>query len=517
MNLDTPAAREEAVTPSPGDPADRGPTPQRQRRVAFSRTEVALGLLLFAAVWLGMLTGTSLSPPVDNIEQLTWVRSLEWGYYKHPPLPTWLIWLPVQLCGLSVWVSYWMGALMTLGALALMWRLLLSLRGPTYAGLALLAALCITYYNGRLSYYNHNIVLLFIATACAALCWRAFATRRLRWWLALGVAVGLGLLTKYQMAVTVASVLAVAAQQRVWRDPVQRQGLLCAMLVALLVVVPHIEWLRGHDFGPIAYAEGTSIGVSLDAWARLRNSAGWLADQLLNRGVLAFVLLAVVALQVRTSQRAAPPAPGLASPPRQDLGRAVIWAWGLLPLCFMPLVGVVTGADLQLHWGTPFLLFAVPAAMELAPPGFWTRADLSKALCVFLVIQALVMTRGYVTSPRGIAALGSHYWRHFDSQELERRVADAARAELHGPIRVVIGVEHEAETLALQLPERPLVLIGGRFEDSPWVPRDAVERCGAVELGPSATMKNATPVGLLLPATSWRVIRPRPGAAPCTL
>jgi hypothetical protein len=84
-------------------------------------------------------------------------------------------------------------------------------------------------------------------------------------------------------------------------------------------------------------------------------------------------------------------------------------------------------------------------------------------------------------------------------------------------MRIVIGVEHEAETLALQLPERPLVLIGGRFEDSPWVPRDAVERCGAVELGPSATLKNATPVGPLLPATSWRVLQPRPGAAPCAL
>lgn len=517
MGLGVPAARGEAVMPSQGDPINRDPQPQRQRRVAFSGAEVMLGLLLFAAVWLGVLAGTSLSAPVDNIEQLTWVRSLEWGYYKHPPLPTWLIWLPVQLWGLSVWVSYGMGALMTLGALAIMWRFLLTLRGPTYAGLALLAALCITYYNGRLSYYNHNIVLMFIATGCAVLCWQAFATRRLLWWVALGAAIGLGLLAKYQIAVTVASVLAVAVQQRAWRDPAHRLGLLCAMLVALLVFVPHIEWLRSHDFGPIDYAQDTSIGVSLGAWARLRNSLGWLADQLLNRGLPAFVLLAVVALQVRKRDCAEPQMQGVTALPRRDLGRSVIWAWGVLPLCFMPLVGVATGADLQLHWGTPFLLFAVPAAMELAPLGFWARADLSKALCVFLLIQALVMTRGYVTSPRGVAALGNHHWRNFDSQEFERRIADAARAELHGPIRIVIGVEHEAETLALQLPERPLVLIGGSFDNSPWLPRDAVDRCGAVELGPSATMKNATPVGPLLPTTSWRVLQPRPGAAPCAL
>jgi hypothetical protein len=47
----------------------------------------------------------------------------------------------------------------------------LRLRGPTHAGVALLAALCITYYNGRLHYYNHNILLLLLSSASAWLCW----------------------------------------------------------------------------------------------------------------------------------------------------------------------------------------------------------------------------------------------------------------------------------------------------------------------------------------------------------
>ncbi|MBC7716569.1 MAG: glycosyl transferase, partial [Pseudorhodobacter sp.] len=53
-----------------------------------------------------LLTPVSLSPPVDNIEQLTWVRSLQWGYYKHPPLPTWLLWLTVQGFGLTERAAY---------------------------------------------------------------------------------------------------------------------------------------------------------------------------------------------------------------------------------------------------------------------------------------------------------------------------------------------------------------------------------------------------------------------------
>ena len=67
-------------------------------------------LLLFGAVWLAHLSYTSLSPPTDNIEQLTWVGALEGGYYKHPPLPTWLFWVPVQLFGVTAWTSYVVGA-----------------------------------------------------------------------------------------------------------------------------------------------------------------------------------------------------------------------------------------------------------------------------------------------------------------------------------------------------------------------------------------------------------------------
>lgn len=517
MSVDVPAAQDKPVGLWRFDVLRRARAVAwpRRRQIDFTGAEVAAGLVLFAIAWLALLTCTSLSPPVDNIEQLTWVRSLEWGYYKHPPLPTWLLWVPVQWFGLTAWASYALGASMTLGALAILWRLLVNLRGAAYAGLALLSALCITYYNGRLTYYNHNVVLMFVATASAALCWQAHTTRRLRWWIALGVVIGLGLLSKYQIVVTIASVLAFTLSQQAWRDPAHRVGLLSAALVALLMFVPHIEWLRAHGFGPIEYARNTSIGVGLGAWARIGNTLGWLVDQLLNRALPAFALLGLTALALRKQRRTTPEAPLPRAEGLRDPAKALIYAWGVLPMCFMPLVGIATGAELPAHWGTAFLLFAVPAAMELAPRRFWDRADLSKVLCTFLVIQALVMTRDYVTSPHGIPAFATNHWRNFNSQEFGQRIADAARAQLGGPVRIVIGEKQMAETLALQLPERPLVLINGNPEISPWLDRDAVERCGAVELGPTESLPGGVPVGPLLPETSWRVRMPRQGAAPC--
>ena len=510
-------------------------------RSALTPSRVTIGLLVFAIVWLSVLALTCSSPPSDNVEQLTWVRSLEWGYYKHPPLPTWLLWLPVQVFGLSAGITYVMGAVMVLASLAILWRLLSTMRGSAFADIALLCGLCLGYYNRHLFYYNHNVVLMLLSVASAALLWRAYTTRRLRWWIALGAAIGLGALSKYQIAVTVLSVLTFWLHQRAWRDSAHRLGLLCAALTALLIFVPHIEWLREHHFGPIGYAVDTSLGAGLSASARVQVALGWLVEQLLFRGGLAFALLAVVAWQVTRSRPVQQPTATLRDVPHRDPAKALIFAWGLLPLGFMPLVAIVLGSHIQGHWGTAFVIFAVPAAMEMAPRGFWDKSDWVRVIPFFLLIQAFLLTQDYLAYREGPVAYGKHNRNHFDASSYVKAIAAPARAQLGGPIRVVSGPANPAGILAVQLDEKPLVVIDGRLDRSPWIASGLVARCGAVELGftesvdtppadgamPSAPevsyaqvridAAGARPVGPMLPGLSWRVRRPEPGAAACEL
>lgn len=470
---------------------------------------VALGLLLFGVVWLTHLSYTSLSPPTDNIEQLTWVHSLEGGYYKHPPLPTWLFWLPAQLFGVNAWTSYATGAAFTLGAMGVLWRLLSILRGDRYATLALLAALCVTYYNGRLYYYNHNVVLMFFVAASAALCWKAHQTGRAVWWIALGGALGLGALSKYQIAVTMVCVIVFWLHQRGWRDPSRRCGLLLAALVALLVFVPHVWWLREHDFGPIHYAMETSLGSDLGLLARWTDSLHWVADQLLNRAMPAWVLLACMAYALRRRNALPAQEERDGEPVPIDAARALLLSWGLVPLLFMPLVGLLGGAELQLQWGTPFLLFAIPAAMELASPWVaWSRTLLRPAMAVFGAIQVLLLLLSHITSPRGPQALQDHHWRTFDSEALARLLQQPARAALGGKICLVTGPAALAGALALELSDRPKVLIDGRYDYSPWVPPELIVQCGALELNRGTPLPGGSDVGPAFPNLSWRA-RPR--------
>lgn len=515
------------------------PSPIRAR-APLTPMQLAFGLLLFAVVWLGTLALTCTSPPSDNVEQLTWVRSLEWGYYKHPPLPTWLLWLPVQVFGPSASVTYVMGAVTVLVALAVLWRLLSTLRGAAYADIALLCTLCMGYYNRHLFYYNHNVVLMLLSISSAALLWKAHTTRRLRWWIALGAAIGMGALAKYQMAVTVLSALAFLLHQRAWRDPAHRLGLLMAAVVALLIFAPHIAWLRSHHYGPIGYAVETSLGARLGAVTRVQVALHWVVGQLLVRGGPALALLAAVAWQLKKAHATRPTTWTPRDEPHRDPARALIVAWGVLPLVFMPLVGIALGSHIKGHWGTAFVAFALPAVMELAPRGYWDSARWTQALPGFLLIQVLLLLLEYANTLHDPGTYSKHDRNHFDAPAYARTIAGPARAQLGGPIRVISGPANPASLLSEELPEKPLVLVDGRLDRSPWIAPDLVTRCGAVELGftepaalanPAGTTQARDPdvpyahvridatgarlIGPLMPGLSWRVRLPQPGAAPC--
>lgn len=466
---------------------------------------IGAGMAVYALAWLTLLDRATLVPPTDNIEQLTWVRSLEWGYYKHPPLPTWLLWPAVQLLGWSAWTSYIAGALCTLGAFALLWRWLRRMRGSGHARAALLAGLCITFYNGRLHFYNHEIVLIPLAVCCAVACWKAWTTRRIGWWIVLGASLGLGALSKYQSAVAGAAVLVFWLSQRGWRDSMHRFGLQVAALTALAVFAPHLCWLAYNGFEPLNYAMNSSLAAGLPWAQRVAEVARWWGDQMLNRALPAWVFLGVLWWLAR--RRSTVAAVKTEAPPR-DAGRAILLSFGFTPLVFVSVMTLASGSHVQLHWGTPYLLFVAPAMMELARGGVWERVRPRDAVLVFALVQALLMVRVGLTSPGGAGLVRkASDWRYFDSRALARALHEPAKAALGGPVTVISGPPAEAGALALRLPEQPLVLIDGQLRFSPWVPKEVAEACGALELElePRTLGAGFVAVGQDFPGLHWRV------------
>ena len=62
-------------------------------------------IALHTVAWLLMAAISQRAPHWDNIEELVWIQSPDWGYSKHPPFSTWWIWLWAQVFGRNFWAS----------------------------------------------------------------------------------------------------------------------------------------------------------------------------------------------------------------------------------------------------------------------------------------------------------------------------------------------------------------------------------------------------------------------------
>ncbi|PUE33369.1 glycosyltransferase family 39 protein [Limnohabitans sp. Jir72] len=455
-----------------------------QTRLLESSCSLALLMLLFGLVWVGHLSSVALTAPMDNMEQWVWSHSLQWGYYKHPPLPTWLLSLPQMLTGPTTLTSQILGSLCTLTAAMIFASLVRQIWGAHSALIAVLAGLCITFYNGRLNYYNHNVLLMLCVSLSAYCWWQIVTSGRTRWWVLLGVSAGAGMLSKYQYLLVCAPSAYLIWQLKPWRSKQQLQGLGLAILTATLLCSPHVWWLLHQDMAnsPIQYALKTSRPEFLQSAAPVANrlrSGIWLMDLLFNRCLPAILFLFIVKALYR------PISADQHTHNTAISGTRFLLVWGILPPLCITLLGLFLGMDLQMQWGTAFAIWTVPPLMmflrlhqkQIHPKRAWV------VLSFFVGIQSLLIIQSYETSAFGCCAQSAPTrWRLFDSPTIARELADSVRDTTEGRIKIIVGPATVAGAIAMALKEHPKVLIDGNLTISPWVLDEELQAPGVIQL-----------------------------------
>lgn len=448
------------------------------------RLPLALRLLTalsaFGVIWLWMLNSVDLVIPLDNVEQLVWVRSMEWGYYKHPPLLTWLLWPVVYVVGLNSTATTVLGATISLTSVGLIYPMARKAGGQAFAVIALLGVLCVSFYSDRLHYYNHNTILTLWVALSAHIFLRLLLKPRLRWWLALGVVGGLGMLSKYQYALMIAPIAVLYVQRKMWQQKVNRLGLAVAALISASLVSPHLYWLLQQPAGPVDYAMNSALGQHMDAAQRLGHSLQWAMDWLLVRCLPALIIVAVGAYA--SGPACSKTRPQFLACEERVAARAILLLWGFTPFGVMLIIGLVSGTPLKSHWGTAFMLWTVPAVMVLLRLDTRTEPSMRLSrwlLASFVMLQAILLLRVYVSAANNRYVPDKSGWPKFPAREIAATLGPEARAVLGGPIRVIVGAQSVCGAIALELPEKPKVLIEGNRQISPWITDDEV-RSGLV-------------------------------------
>ena len=173
-----------------------------------ARGLLPLFALLMAALWVLVPALINPGQPGDHFEQFTWAHSMEWGYHKHPPLPTWLLAIAIKALGATPYATYLLAGLMVVGTGVFTWLVARELLGARVAALAIVLWGLHWAFSWKAQMLNHNSVMM----CCIALAaWLAIRAARREsgwgWWIALGLVGGLAMLSKYQSAIPLVGII----------------------------------------------------------------------------------------------------------------------------------------------------------------------------------------------------------------------------------------------------------------------------------------------------------------------
>jgi 4-amino-4-deoxy-L-arabinose transferase-like glycosyltransferase len=205
-----------------------------------------LAIVTLYRMWVLPRLGITLY--VDEAQYWTWSQQLDWGYFSKPPVIAWLIaastsWLGdgMMVVKLPAFVLY----PATAWVLFLLGRELFDARigmraAVTFSLLPFVSALGLFVSTDAPLMFFWALAILALARATTHNSWRD--------WLLLGVALGLGVMSKYTMLAFGASGLLYLLLTAHGRAQLRNPRLWGAMALAALLILPNVLWNWAHNF-----------------------------------------------------------------------------------------------------------------------------------------------------------------------------------------------------------------------------------------------------------------------------
>ena len=359
------------------------PADAPQRTTLFILLGLALVYLL-----LHLLSNGQYGFHRDELAVWDDARHLAWGYVAYPPLTPFLAHVSMALFGDSLTAFRVPAALAQSLAMLLTGLIAHELGGRRMAQVvAALAVACVplSMLQGSMLMYVGIEYLWVVAVVWMLL--RIANGGDARWWLGVGLAIGLGMMTRYTMAFWSAG-LAIGVLATPLRRHLRNPWLWAGVALSLLVFAPNAWWQWRHDFIYLDFARHLH-----ERDVRIGRTDGFLVGQLLVGASPLTAPLWIAGLAWLAFAKAA------------TRWRVLVWMYALPLLLFL----LVRGRDYYAAPGYPMLLAAGAVALEsgivrLRPTAArWSRAGVALVLACALVTTALVALP--------LAPIGSEGWR----------------------------------------------------------------------------------------------------------
>jgi 4-amino-4-deoxy-L-arabinose transferase-like glycosyltransferase len=443
------------------------------------------------AAWTLLPTLAQPNAPLDIVEMLFFGREWQWGYFKHPPLPSWLAELAYQLSGGHVWGVYLVAQLSVALCFWSVWRLGRELLPPRVALLGALLLEASWNYNFASTEFNNNVGLYPFWTLAILMAYWALTDGRHRFWIGAGVALGLALLAKYTAVVLVGAMVLFLLLEPAARVHWRRPGPYLTMLAASAVFLPHVLWAASQGFPAIRFALDRTQGAG-HLVDHLRYPLSFAGEQLLSLLPTAIVLAAVVRRRIQLRPLS----------PQERLHRNFLCAMVLGPFALCVLISAWKALRLRAAYGSqlwPYAGLLVLYCFRLqGSRRAWRHAWMALALIAVALfgVSAVRIVAGPQLQQKPSRV-------HFGGRLLAEQVEQIWQSRFHRPLPVAAGEWWLAGNVALYGPSRAHVW-GGSDPDlsdfgphyAAWLSDASLRATGGVVLWNDARLGGKLPAGL---------------------
>ncbi|CDZ65497.1 PMT family glycosyltransferase, 4-amino-4-deoxy-L-arabinose transferase [Neorhizobium galegae bv. orientalis] len=382
---------------------------------------------------------------LDEAEQALFSQYWLAGYGPQPPFYNWVQNAFVSVIGISLFSLTLPKFLMLLLCYVFFGMAAREVDArPAFAATAMLSLLTLP----QLSYMpqqdlTHTVAVLMATSLFLYGLLRTLVRADWQGYLIVGVAIGIGMISKYNFGLLPASALIAVCCDREWRARLFDLRVLLTAIISLAIVLPHALWLLGN----LDLATSGTIGKMVEANAphgitRIARALGSLMLACLAFGALTVIIFAVAFKKdFRRS---------LTAGDRWTRLLGLMMAVGLLGVV---LVILFTGTTkITERWLDPYLLpLPLYLLLKLERAGIDTTLHLKRLVPVFIVIMAV--TSVPLAGKTFTGGLTGAYTR---INYPLASVAEALKAEGRPAVIIAAGM-HLAGNMRLQFPDVPVV------------------------------------------------------------
>ena len=388
-------------------------------------------------LWTLIPSLSNINLPLDTIEALAWGSNLEWGFNKHPPLSAFIVECFYLIFGSNDWAYYLLSQIFVIITFIYVWKFSNNIfEDKIYSLLSILVLTGIYFYNFTTPEFNVNVTQLPFWILTIYYFWKSINYNKKLDWILFGIFSALGFLSKYLFIYILASIfIYFILNLKKFKKLISNY--LLAIIISLVLLVPHFYWLFENDFKTIFYGLNRSALNEMSLINNLKNPLIFLLKQIITLTPF-FLMISVLLKRFKFKVNF------------KNKKTLFLIFVSIIPILLVLLTSIITGAKIRTMWMTPFYLLFGTLFIEILRKNI----DLKKIKRFYLIFIFF-----FILSPSiylGVSLLDKTKRTDYEGKEIARLVQNKWNDNFINDIKIVVGDEWFAGNLSYHLASRPI-------------------------------------------------------------